>query len=82
MPLDKHPAAYDPMLQDKIEQVCKSPEEWTIRLEIERSSDHLEYNKRMVRALQKEIERTEMMLSTLEVALINISELKKQVLDK
>lgn len=78
----KHPAAHDPLLQDKIDKVCKTPEEWSITFELERSRDHLEHNKRMVRALTREIERAEQMISALELALINIKEMKKEALDQ
>lgn len=80
--MNKHPAAHDPMLQDKIDKICQSPEEWSLMLELERSRDHLEHNKRMVRALDREIERTEKTIGAMELALINILEMKKEVVDR
>lgn len=76
--MTKHPAAYDPLLQDKIEKVCKTPEEWSIIYELERSRDHLDHNKRMVRALLREIDRAEQMVSALELALLNIKDMRKE----
>ena len=80
--MNKHPAAYDPLLQDKIDAVCKTPEEWNLRYQIDKLEDHVQHNVRMVRALEREIERSQECLQAFRLALINIQDLKKEVEDR
>lgn len=80
--MNKHPAAHDPMLQDKIDMICQSPEEWSLRYQIDKMKDSMEHNIRMIRALEKEVKRSESCLNAMELALINIQDMKKQMEDR
>lgn len=64
----KHPAAYDPMLQDKIDDLCKNPQEYLIKSQIINFENNIEYQKRTLRAIKKEIENLEICLSSLREA--------------
>lgn len=76
--MKQSPEAYDPYLQEKVDLLCKTPEEYHLRYEIDKLRDHMEHNIRMIRALNREVERNEKCLEALELALMNIQELKKE----
>lgn len=79
--LTKSPEAYDPHLQDKIDMLQRTPEEYHLRYEIDQIKSHIEQNIRMIRALNREVERNEKSLQALELALMNIREIKKEQAD-
>ena len=76
--MTRHPAAHDPALQDKIDKLCDTPYEWKIIHELERSKDNLEYNIRMVRALNREMARIKDTIDALEIALKSMKELRRK----
>ncbi len=80
--MKQSPEAHDPFLQDKIDMLQKTPEEYHLHYEIDKLKDHMEHNIRMIRALNREVERSSKCLEALELALMNLKELKKEVPDR
>ena len=60
--------AYDPELEEKINKLCQHQHSYFLDVEIIKIEDALDNQRRMVRALNKEIERTESVLAALNEA--------------
>jgi|GEM_PF-4387479 len=63
------PEAYDPILQEKVDQLTKNPNEYILDYEIERQVHNLEMRRREIRAMEKECERGEITIAALRKAL-------------
>lgn len=63
------PEAYDPLLQDKINQLTERPDRYFLEYEIERQVHDLESRKREIRSMEKECDRAEITIAALRKAL-------------